>query len=144
MTSAHRLLVGVRNGVIATVPMSVVMGAAALVGTLRPLPPRQITQQLLPPASERIVDGAALLSHTTYGAAAGVAYELIFRTRRAGPLSGALYGAALWVLGYEVWVPIGGLLPPAHRDRLGRTLPMLAAHIVFGSVLGALPRGRSD
>lgn len=142
MTAVQRLAVGARDGVIATAAMSVVLVAADATGVLRPLPPRQIMRQVLPAASERTVDVATLVGHTGYGAAAGAAYRAVLPSAHAGPVTGALYGVALWVAGYEVWVPLAGFLPPAHRDRPGRTVTMLVSHIVYGSVLGALSRAR--
>jgi hypothetical protein len=39
---------------------------------------------------------------------------------------------------YEAWVPMLGALPPLHRQRPRRRQPLLAAHVVYGAVLGAI------
>ena len=53
---------------------------------------------------------------------------------------GATYGFLVWAAGYEGWVPMLGILPPAHRDRRSRVATMMLAHLVYGSVLGRLLR----
>lgn len=134
----HRLLTGVGSGVVATAGMSVVLAAAALTGLLRPMPPWQITRRVFPSVSERTTGLLTALGHTAYGAAAAALYTTCVAPSRAGPSSGAGYGLALWAAGYEVWVPVARLLPPAHRDRPTRVIVMVAAHVIYGMILGAL------
>jgi hypothetical protein len=43
-------------------------------------------------------------------------------------------------LNYEGWIPALHIMRPVERDRSRRQQSMVAAHVVFGSVLGALAR----
>jgi hypothetical protein len=47
---------------------------------------------------------------------------------------------SVWALSYQGWVPALGILPPASRDQPGRQWTMVAAHVVYGVVLGAMER----
>jgi hypothetical protein len=78
--------------------------------------------------------------HFGYGGAAGAAYAAVARPETRGVLTGSLFGLAVWAGGYEGWVPMIGALPPAHRDRRGRALTILLAHVVYGGALGAVAR----
>jgi hypothetical protein len=49
----------------------------------------------------------------------------------------------VWLAGYEGWLPMMGILPPAHRDDRGRVGTMVAAHLVFGAALGFVLRRRA-
>jgi hypothetical protein len=51
---------------------------------------------------------------------------------------GAAFGAGLYALNYAGLAPALGVLPPPTEDRPGRQPTMLAAHLVYGSTLGAL------
>jgi hypothetical protein len=51
---------------------------------------------------------------------------------------GAVYGAAIWATMYGHVLPALGLMAPPERDRPGRPIVMLAAHLVYGAALGAL------
>lgn len=51
--------------------------------------------------------------------------------------TGATYGFVVWNAGYEGWLPLLGILPPAHRDARGRAITMLVAPTVYGVALGA-------
>jgi hypothetical protein len=86
-------------------------------------------------------DVAATRAHVGFGAAAGA----IFANLERGPKpvlpflpAGMLFGAAVWLVSYQGWIPAAGIMPPASRDRPGRPQSMLAAHLVFGAVLGGL------
>jgi hypothetical protein len=52
--------------------------------------------------------------------------------------TGAAFGAALYALNYVGLAPALGVLPAPTEDRPGRQPTMLAAHLVYGSTLGAL------
>jgi uncharacterized membrane protein YagU involved in acid resistance len=54
--------------------------------------------------------------------------------------TGALYGLALWLVSYQGWIPALGLLPPPEQDAQGRTMAMIAAHLVYGAMLGWMAR----
>lgn len=77
----------------------------------------------------------AVAAHFAYGVAGGAIYAS-FQPKRPGVTTGLAYGALVWAAGYEGWLPAMGILPPAHRDKPGRALTMLAAHLLYGGVLG--------
>ena len=95
------------------------------------------------------------LDAALYGAMAGAAATL--------PMSAVMYGAreAGWMgeyppeviaetvldevgsthgdrVSYSGWLPALHLMPPPEQDRPGRQPSMVAAHVVYGAVLGAL------
>lgn len=51
-----------------------------------------------------------------------------------------MFGLTVWAASYGGWLPIAGVLPPAHRDKPGRAFSIIAAHIVYGVTLGLLER----
>jgi uncharacterized membrane protein YagU involved in acid resistance len=132
------MLGGAVAGAVATVVMSVHMLGRPSVDRIGTPPPQRIVSQLLPrePVPARRAWAVAL--HLGIGASAGVVYALTRRHR--GPLSGALFGLAVWAVGYEVLVPLIGVLPPAHDDDPGRRAALLQAHLVYGAMLGAVAR----
>lgn len=77
--------------------------------------------------------------HWVYGIQWGVV--LVLLRRRPGPLSGLLYGAALWLLSDELLLwGLGIAKSPAEYPP--RThLDALAAHCVYGLVAGTVARG---
>jgi hypothetical protein len=132
-----RIARGTAAGVVATLVMSAFVLALRRCGVLPSLPPRDVVDRLAPVLEEDAARVMTAASHLAYGAAAGAALAAV-AGRRTGAISGGVYGAALWVAGYDGWVPAIGALPPAHRDRPDRAVPMLAAHLVYGAVLGRL------
>lgn len=134
---------GAIAGLIATIPMTVVM--VALFHRLpreqqEPLPPRQITSEILQRAGleQRLSDtkmtGLALISHFAYGALSGVGYSALpQRIQEKSFTSGGLYGMAVWLVSYLGWIPALKLLPPATQHPKQRNLLMWAAHLVWGS-----------
>ena len=135
------------------------MFAAQRAGRLGEMPPRKIARFTVLPARghtapRRAKDALGALAHLAFGAAAGSVFEGLHRGRTprrglGGPLLGAAFGAGVWLVSYAGWVPALGILPPPHRDRADRQAFMLIAHLVYGSVLGALadwraPRRRPD
>ena len=135
-------------GLVATAPMSAVMLAARRRGLLGELPPETITRAVVetdraePP--REATRALAVLNHLAYGTASGAVYGL--GAPRASPLRGvfigAAFGAAVWFVSYQGWIPAAGILPPASRDRPGRPRSMLLAHLVYGATLGALATRR--
>ena len=51
--------------------------------------------------------------------------------------SGAFYGVAVWAVSYLGWIPGLHLLKPANRHPPRRDLLMIAAHLVWGTVMAA-------
>ena len=125
-----RLVHGAIAGFCATMTMTMAMRLLEdrLNGPNRyPLPPREITQDILN-AGERRVATLTLLAHFGFGGLAGALYGLLPRR-----FSGALFGPLVWAASYLGWVPTAGILTPATRHPAERNLLMIAAHLVWGS-----------
>jgi hypothetical protein len=139
---------GALAGFIATLPMTVVM--LALYQWLPwheryPLPPWRVTYRLLRrTGAEEHMEGeeqeaVALVNHFGYGAATGALYGLL-----AGMFSirsiwgGVVYALCIWASSYLGWLPASRLSPPATEEPARRNILMLAAHLVWGSVVGLL------
>lgn len=154
MDITRRLLLdaaaGAVAGAAATVPMSLLMWGAQRAGWMGEQPPRKITDEAVEVADETVdadVDppqparqGLTALNHLAFGAVAGIPFALVHRLFPA-PLArvpaGAAYGVGVWASAYLGWLPALGIMPPADRDRPGRPASMIAAHLVYGSVLSA-------
>ena len=145
-TAARRLLFGTAAGGVATAFMSAVMIVAKRAGLMGEMPPEKITARLLDRAgwearSARTQDLLSALLHVGFGGAAGALFALAER-RSHPPLptvpAGILFGAAVWLVSYQGWVPALRIMAPPSRDRPGRPQAMLAAHLVYGAVLGAI------
>jgi hypothetical protein len=136
VNAQRRLLRGLVLGAIATVPMTAIflMGRAA--GTLDEVPPRKVARRLAPRSGEPALSMLGAAVHLLIGAGSGAAYALLSPRIARGAGTGALYGVALWAIGYEVVMPAVTDLVPAHRDRRRRALTILLAHTVYGTVLG--------
>lgn len=110
-----------------------------------PLPPREITEELLTHAglSEQLDEAEqvelSLLSHFSYAAAAGAVYAALARKYTPTPFpAGITFGLGLWAISYLGWLPAAGILRPATQHPPRRTAVMLIAHVVWGSVLGLM------
>jgi uncharacterized membrane protein YagU involved in acid resistance len=125
---------GALAGFVATMPMTAVMSRLHrwLPAPERyPLPPRELTEDLPWPGSERST--GTLVFHFLYGAAAG---GLLGATsRRPGLMAGAGYGVLVWMGSYLGWIPASRRLVPATRHPARRNRLMLAAHLVWGAAL---------
>ena len=131
------LLRGALAGALATVPMSAVMLAGdRLVGRQ---PPEAIVRTALEAAPVDVPEGAvgplALATHFGFGATLGAVSALV---PGRGPAKGIALALAAYAASYQGWVPALGVLPAASRDHPGRPAVMIAAHVVYGGVLGAL------
>ncbi len=134
------LIEGMKDGAIATAAMSAVMVAGDKAGFLGEPPPTTITREALRdadadhPATIAIVAPAA---HLAFGALGGALF-VVLRRLLPGPgwLLGILYGLAIWAVSYRGWIPALGILPPPEHDRPGRPAVMVAAHVVYGLMLG--------
>jgi hypothetical protein len=137
-------------GVVATVPMSMVMLVGGATGRMGTPPPRRIVDEAVERApgeapSSGTRDAAATALHFALGSvvAVGVAPFLML-LRRVTPaplrasLAGASFGTAVYAMNYAGLAPALGILPPPTRDRPGRQPTMLAAHLVYGVVVAAL------
>lgn len=137
-TLGTRILLGAVAGAAATIVMSAQMAAPPSTARIGTLPPRRITRFLLPHASTREQSIAATPLHLAIGAVSGSLYRGLVRKRRGGILSGMVFGAAIWAIGYQIVVPLVSDLPPASRDAPTRRAALLEAHLVYGAMLGAL------
>ncbi len=135
-----RALGGAAAGIVATAVMSAHMLGAPSLERIGTPPPQRIADRLLPAETPATRQAAAVGVHLAIGAASGLAYGV--GCRRRGPLGGALFGVAVWAVGYQVVVPLVSDLPPARHDPSDRTVALLQAHLVFGAVLGLLSRSR--
>lgn len=129
----QKALFGALAGISATMAMTAAMRHlfAHLDGGNRyPLPPRELTEEMLP-SSKRALPGLTVLAHSGYGALAGALYGLFPGRKRHG----ALYGVAVWAVSYLGWIPAMHILKPATRHPHERNFLMLAAHVVWGTAL---------
>jgi uncharacterized membrane protein YagU involved in acid resistance len=142
-----KLMQGAAAGLIATVPMTLFMRSIWKRLPAREqyaLPPRQVTRNVvrprrffrLSPANQTIL---TLLLHFLFGAATGSVYGMLedkvpLREYVKGPLT----GMAVWTGSYLGWIPAFGVLPPATEHPWRRNLMMIAAHLIWGMVLGVL------
>ncbi|WP_343901499.1 DUF1440 domain-containing protein [Arthrobacter rhombi] len=132
----RRGISGAGAGMAGTAAMSLALGVADLRGIMDHQPPRIIVEDLLPSLSRGETNVLTLVSHVGYGAGAGAAYAVLVAPAHRNAWTGALYGVGVWAVGYEGWLPLLGILPPAHRDKPGRAWTMFAAHVVYEAVLG--------
>jgi hypothetical protein len=132
------VLRGLLSGLAATGAMSILFGLGQAAGAMDRLPPRLIVDRLLPVVPQGARGPVAGTLHVGYGAAGGAAYALVAPPTVRGPLTGLLFGLAVWAGSYEGWVPAAGVLPPAHRDRPRRAVTILLAHVVYGATLGVV------
>lgn len=136
---------GFGAGAVATVGMSALMFAGRRTGLLGRMPPEKITSRALNALgverSRREQDAAAAVLHVGFGAMAGALFAPALRALRL-PLSpmlqGAAFGTLVWAVSYAGWIPALGIMPPPSRDRPRRPEVMLAAHWVYGGLLGWL------
>lgn len=133
------LIRGAVSGLVATGAMSAVM--LALRRQMGTQPPDAIATDAARAAgftpTESEVNVMASIAHAGFGAVSGAAYALLPRYGPA-PLRGVLVALGIWAAAYQGVVPALGILPQASRDKPGRPAVMIAAHLVFGAVLGSV------
>lgn len=141
------LLRGALAGAVATAPMTILMEAmnrAVPRGERRPLPPRQITEGLTHRATSRdpdeeVLDAATMAAHFGFGAGGGAAFGLMpERVRRRPVLAGVGFGLGLWAASYAGVLPAFELQRRPDRRPGWRNATMIAGHVVWGAVLGAV------
>ena len=135
-----------------TVPTSILMLAAQKAALMEKQLPEKITEAALDEAVQEPVEEAvdepvenilSVVNHLAFGAAAGATFGIIRRDELPDIGQGIAFGIAVWAVSYQGWIPALNILPPPQRDRRGRPTSMVAAHVVFGAVLGDLV-GRFD
>lgn len=133
------LVRGAVSGVVATGAMSAVM--LALRRQMGTQPPDAIATDAAHAAgfspSESEADVLASVAHAGFGAVSGAAYALLPRYGPP-PVRGVAVAMTIWAAAYQGVVPALGILPQASRDKTERPAVMIAAHLVFGAVLGAV------
>jgi uncharacterized membrane protein YagU involved in acid resistance len=145
---------GAVAGCVATLPMT-----ATMFFLQRRLPPRQRTA--LPP--KKITMGVlrrlglkqhmsgpeeqrtAWAAHFAYGTGMGAVYAPLARKAPLpSPLKGMMYGLIVWAAGYLGWLPAMDLPGSAPDESMQRNAMMIAAHLVWGGVTGAVQSALRD
>jgi putative membrane protein len=140
---------GAVAGLVATAPMTAamkIMKKQLPWYEQYPLPPKQITMSIgrkmghYKQHFEPLQSSLSWLSHFGYGAAAGTVYAFVTRPFKKIPgiVKGMIFGLLVWAAGYLGWLPAFGIMRPAHKQPLRRTALMIAAHLIWGGVLGLL------
>jgi glycine/D-amino acid oxidase-like deaminating enzyme/nitrite reductase/ring-hydroxylating ferredoxin subunit len=137
--------IGAVGGALATLAMSAAMVVEKKLGLMGEHPPKKIVRTLrrrsgIFGTSRRADNLATVFAHWGFGMATGALFGLLHRGSRGtarASLLGAGYGAAVWAASYAGWIPALGIMPSPQRDRPARPTSMVAAHLIFGSVLGA-------
>lgn len=137
------ILRGGIGGLIATGVMTIHMYIAKALGLLGTPPPKRITTNMqrrlgvpVHREPETAVNVAWVAAHVGYGVGSGVLFGLLRRfVPGPGWLVGPGYGSALWAISYLKIMPSLGLFPHPSKDSRSRTVVMISAHLVYGSVL---------
>jgi hypothetical protein len=87
----------------------------------------------------------AFVEHVGFGGLAGAMFGLLNPWLPAPPaLTGPLFGLGVWAASYAGWVPALHILNPPRRRPKDRNLMLIAAHLVWGAVLGAIIQSSRD
>ena len=140
------LVRGAVAGALATAPMSLVMLVLqhSLPGRREPLPPREITENLLeaadlhPRRDPEATQHLTVAGHFGYGAACGALLSPFVR----GARSGVALGLLVWGGSYLGLLPAVDLFPSATEKSARQNALMIVSHIVWGAALGTLLRPR--
>ena len=142
----NNVLAGAAAGVVATVPMTMVMETLheRLPGEVpRPLPPREIAEGLAVKfgisrtLSERDIENLTLALHVGYAALTGALFSMVAPRHTArGVAAGAMFGLGVWATSSLGWLPGFGIRQPIKYDPLPRTGLMIAAHLAWGTAAG--------
>gem|GEM_PF-3308579 len=136
-------------GMAATGAMSVVMLGARRLGLIDRQPPEEITQQVSDRTGSPIrglpLRIAATVAHLAFGAVGGMVFASLLRL--TGPVGSPVrlavtYGLSIWFVSYRHALPAWGLVRSDREAGVTRDVVMLAAHVVYGLVLGRLLRPR--
>lgn len=134
------MIAGAIGGIVGTVAMTAAMRRLSKALPARdcyPLPPREITERLVPASDEATNEDRTVLAHVGFGAVAGALMTAAFRPRSG---SGSLFGVAVWAISYFGWVPLSGTLKPANRHPIERNALMVFVHLIWGSVTAVAAR----
>ena len=140
---------GAVSGAVGTTLMSEVLAFARSAGLF----PDEIPQEQIFEAAERkaglsdaipdaISEAGWISNHFSYGAVAGAVYGLlqgkVIRMPGAFVPAGAVFGLALWAIGFGGWAPLAGLYPPPTEDQPRKQWAEIAAHLVYGGATATL------
>jgi hypothetical protein len=145
--TVEKILVGALSGAIGTAAMTVLM-KPGLAGLLSPKwrPGEFVPKQVVEWVEERInrpdllTKGqemlAASVAHLGYGSTMGAVYGALRDGREGLPAAaaGALWGLAIWVIGYEGWLPAAGIRPATTDFPPSRWPIPIANHLLYGVV----------
>jgi hypothetical protein len=134
-TELSRTIRGGVSGLAATFPMTAVLLGAERLGLLDELPPTKIVQHLLPGLGDGTTRVVAAVAHAAYGAAAGAALGALAPPSPLRRRATVAWALTVYLASYQGWVPVAGVMPPTIRDRRGRVLSIVLAHVVWGAVL---------
>lgn len=95
-----------------------------------PLPPREITQTVVPVLGESGQRDLSLAAHFGYGAAAGALLSWLRPSITTTQGAGA--GILIWLASYLGWAPAGRILRPATHHPMRRNALMLGVHLIWG------------
>ena len=151
----NRILAGAIAGTAATIPMTALMvylHRRIPPAERRMLPPKQVAAKMASDVgAEELIDredellATTGVSHFGYGAATGAVYAMIAPYMNLpAEAKGTAYALAVWAGSYLGWLPAAGIRPPATRRPASENGMMIAAHIVFGMVLGKLTESLED
>lgn len=139
------LVAGLFGGLSATGPMTILMERwhrQLPAPQQYSLPPKEITHQIAEKVGIGLnQDGPAaaslvLLNHFAYGSAAGILYAVVAGNGRGGLIKGSVFGVGVWLISYFGLLPAVSVLTSAKDHPAPRNLLMLAAHILWGIVVG--------
>ena len=128
---------GVR-GLVAAMAMTGTRTVTASIGHQEQSPPEAIVEEYAPPQvrwlPERHREAIIELLHWTYGAGGGVVFGLLPARVRGHPVSGPVYGLAVW-LAFELGVaPLLGVERSKQRHVLWPAMVALD-HVLYGVVV---------
>jgi uncharacterized membrane protein YagU involved in acid resistance len=136
---------GALAGLVATVPMTAVIGAGRVAGLMGTPPPVEITENIAeqagqdPDRQSPEFQTAWLAAHVGYGTACGAIFSAIRPVLpRSDLVAGLLFGAAVWGVSYISLMPSLNLYPSAEDDSNQRQAVMIAAHAVYGTALASV------
>lgn len=139
---------GVISGVVASTAMGGLMIGLTKLGLMgSEAPPEKLTRKFLKRIDPALAKGTPLalttgLAHVGYGAVFGAGFGALasnLPNRPARIAAGLAFGGALWGASYAGWIPALGLMRQPEND-VPSTRPwgMVAVHLVYGGLLGAL------
>lgn len=140
------IVTGALSGAVATGPMTgIMLGAHRLLPIWHkgPVPPKKLAMAvasrigLKQHLSKQEKETASWISHFGYGAVMGGLYGPVSRQIPAPPLvKGIVFGLLVWAGSYLGFIPLADLPDAATDQPWERNAMMIAAHIVWGAVLG--------